>query len=141
MDWVKAALRDFLLHLAARVSAPAPTDTPPPASRLSQATGQSSDQHAGGGGPLSPRAIEAREANAAIAADDPSLNDFSGFRIILERRLPDGRWQFVSMEMLSERARRQLLAFAQISPAERQAVVDNLGVSPPPEPTMRAVLH
>ena len=129
MGWVRAALHDFFLHLAATVSAPGPTDTSPPESRQPQSVVEPSDQHSGGGGPR------------AIAADDPSLNDFSGFRIILECRLPDGCWQFVSMEMLSERARRQLLAFAQISPAERQAVVDNLGVSPPPEPTMRAVLH
>ncbi len=128
MDWVRATLSDIFLHLAERISASTPTETPPPVSRQPQSAGQS-DQHAGGGGPQT------------VAADDPSLNDFSGFRIILECRLPDGCWQFVSMEMLSERARRQLLAFAQISPAERQAVVDNLGVSPPPEPTMRAVLH
>ncbi len=129
MDWVRATLSDFLLHLAARISAPEPTETPPPVSRQPQSAGQSPNQHTGGGGPQ------------MAAADDPPPEDFSGFRIILECRLPDGCWQFVSMEMLSERARRQLLAFAQISPAERQAVVDYISDIPLPDLDQPTVVH
>ncbi len=131
MDWVRATLSEFFFRLAARVSASTPTATPPPVSRQPESAGQSSDQQAGGGRPLSPRAIESR----------PPLDDFSGFRITLEALQPNGSWQFVSMEMLNERARQQLLAFAQLSLDERQVVVDHISDFPLPDLDQPTVVH
>ena len=137
MDWVRATLSDLFLRLAARVSASTPTETPPPVSRQPQSVGQS-DQHAGGGGPQ------------MAAADDPPPEDFSGFRITLERQQPDGSWQFIATATLCNETCRMLylvfsginlLAFAQMSPTEQQIMLDGLRVTPPPEPAPHTVLH